>query len=149
MLQGVTKRMKISRRVVANDGTARKEEKVTCISFIFIDSGRTEKKRSFRARIYKRLWGPGIDSDESISPAYVALRAGTTNRAVVAAYHAGNRFLGSLKGLQIPAQLFVKIAGNTYKLKLSFQKGTRYYLNFRRIQCFVELSHLFFKSFVR
>ncbi len=43
MLQGVTKRMKISRRVVANDGTARKEEKVTGIPFIFIDSGRTEK----------------------------------------------------------------------------------------------------------
>ncbi len=43
MLQGVTKRMKISRRVVANDGTARKEEKVTGIPFIFISSGRTEK----------------------------------------------------------------------------------------------------------
>ena len=27
-LQGVTKRMKISRRVVAGDGTAKKEEKV-------------------------------------------------------------------------------------------------------------------------
>jgi hypothetical protein len=35
VLQGVTKRMKISRRVVANDGTARKEEKVTGIPFNF------------------------------------------------------------------------------------------------------------------
>ena len=32
MLQGVTKRMKISRRVVANDGTAKKEEKVLTIN---------------------------------------------------------------------------------------------------------------------
>ena len=34
--QGVTKRMKISRRVVANDGTARKEEKVISIFQFFI-----------------------------------------------------------------------------------------------------------------
>ncbi len=33
-----------------------------------------------RARICKRLWSPGIDSEESISPAYVAWRASTTNR---------------------------------------------------------------------
>jgi hypothetical protein len=33
--------------------------------------------------------------------ACVAWRAGTTNRVVVAARQAGNRFLGSLKGLQI------------------------------------------------
>jgi hypothetical protein len=32
------------------------------------------------ARICKRLWSPGIDSEESISPAYVAWRASTTNR---------------------------------------------------------------------
>jgi hypothetical protein len=32
-----------------------------------------------RARIYKRLWRPGIDSEDSIPPAYVAWRAGTTN----------------------------------------------------------------------
>ena len=31
-LQGVTKRMKISRRVLANDGTAKKEEKVLTIN---------------------------------------------------------------------------------------------------------------------
>ena len=32
LFQGVTKRMKISRRVVANDGTAKKEEKVLTIN---------------------------------------------------------------------------------------------------------------------
>jgi hypothetical protein len=31
-----------------------------------------------RARICKRLWSPGIDSEESIPPVYVAWRAGTT-----------------------------------------------------------------------
>ncbi len=31
----------------------------------------------YRARIYKRLWCPGIDSKEWIPPAYVAWRAGT------------------------------------------------------------------------
>ncbi len=31
----------------------------------------------FRARIFKRLWSPGIDSKEWIPPAYVAWRAGT------------------------------------------------------------------------
>ncbi len=30
-----------------------------------------------RARIFKRLWSPGIDSTEGIPPAYVAWRAGT------------------------------------------------------------------------
>ena len=55
------------------------------------------------ARICKRLWSPGIDSEESIPPAYVALRAGTTNRVAVSAPHGGNPFLGSLKGLQVRA----------------------------------------------
>jgi hypothetical protein len=31
----------------------------------------------YRARIFKRLWSPGIDSKEWIPPAYVAWRAGT------------------------------------------------------------------------
>jgi hypothetical protein len=31
----------------------------------------------YRARIFKCLWGPGIDSKEWIPPAYVAWRAGT------------------------------------------------------------------------
>ncbi len=59
-----------------------------------------------RARICKRLWSPGIDSEESILPAYVAWRASTSKRVVVPAHQAGNRFLGSLKGLQIRAQEF-------------------------------------------
>jgi hypothetical protein len=57
-----------------------------------------------RARICKRLRGPGIDFQESISPAYVAWRAGTKNRVVVPDRQAGNRFLVSLTGLQIRAQ---------------------------------------------
>ncbi len=44
-----------------------------------------------RARICKSLWGPGIDSDDSIPPAYVVWRVGTTNRVVVPARQAGNR----------------------------------------------------------
>ncbi len=58
-----------------------------------------------RARICKRLRSPGIDSEESILSAYLAGRTGTTNMVVVPARQAGNRFLGSLKGLQIRAQL--------------------------------------------
>jgi hypothetical protein len=57
-----------------------------------------------RARICKRLRSPGTDSEESIPPAYVAWRVSTANRVVVPARQAGNRFLGSLKGLQIRAQ---------------------------------------------
>ncbi len=53
-----------------------------------------------RARSCKRLRSLGIDSEESISPAYLAGWAGTT-RAVVPARQARNRFLDSLKGLQI------------------------------------------------
>jgi hypothetical protein len=34
---------------------------------------------SYRARIFEHLWSPGIDSKESIPPAYVAWRAGTIN----------------------------------------------------------------------
>jgi hypothetical protein len=56
-----------------------------------------------RARNGKRLRRPGIDSEDSIPTAYVAWRAGTTNRVVVPARQAGNRYLGSLKGLQIRA----------------------------------------------
>ncbi len=39
--------------------------------------------------------------------AYVAWRAGTIYRVVVPVRQAENRFLGSLKGLQIRAQVFV------------------------------------------
>ncbi len=49
---------------------------------------------------------PGFDSEESIPPAYLAWRASTTNRVVVSLrLQAGNRFLGSLKCLQIRAPL--------------------------------------------
>jgi hypothetical protein len=43
-------------------------------------------------------------AQESIPLAYVAWGAGTTNRVVVSGRQAGNRFVGSLKGLQIRAQ---------------------------------------------
>ncbi len=46
---------------------------------------------------------PRIDSTESSPQAYIVWRAGTSNRFVVPARKAGNRFLGSLKGLQIQA----------------------------------------------
>jgi hypothetical protein len=68
-----------------------------------------------RAHIFKRLRSPGIDSEESFPPAYVAWRAGTTNRVFVGARQARNRFLGSLKGLQIGAQSAAPI-----ELNLSF-----------------------------
>jgi hypothetical protein len=59
----------------------------------------------YRARICKRLRSPGIDSNESILPAYITWRDGTSNRVVVPARKAWNRFLGSLKGLQVRALL--------------------------------------------
>jgi hypothetical protein len=61
--------------------------------------------RSARDRICKCLWNPGIDSEESIPPAYVAWRSGTTNRVAVPARQDGNLFLSSLKGVQIQALL--------------------------------------------
>jgi hypothetical protein len=66
---------------------------------------RFQGMNSARARICKRLRRPGIDSEDSIPPAYIAGRAGTTIRVVVPAREAVNRFLGSFKGgLQIRAQ---------------------------------------------
>ncbi len=58
-----------------------------------------------RPRIFKRLRSPGIVSKESILPACVAWRASTPNRVDVPARQAGNRLLGSLKCLQIRAQI--------------------------------------------
>jgi hypothetical protein len=55
-------------------------------------------------RICKRFTSTGIDCKESIPPAYVSWRAGTSNRVVAPAVQAGNPFLGSLKGLQIRTQ---------------------------------------------
>jgi hypothetical protein len=48
-----------------------------------INSWATYKVYNFGARICKRLWIPESDSEESTSPAYIACRAGTTNRVVV------------------------------------------------------------------
>jgi hypothetical protein len=56
-----------------------------------------------RARICERLWSPGIDSEDSISPAYVAWRAGTRNRVVVPARQTWSQFLGSITGPKIRA----------------------------------------------
>jgi hypothetical protein len=52
-----------------------------------------------RARICKRLRSPGIDYKESISSAYVAWRAGTTNRL----HRLAESFPGHLKRLPIRA----------------------------------------------
>jgi hypothetical protein len=57
---------------------------------------------------------------DSIPPAYVAWRAGC-RRVVVPARHAGNRFLGSLKGLQIRALDF-----NTKKMQQGGQDEADY-----------------------
>ncbi len=62
----------------------------------------------FRARICNRLRSPGIDSKASL---YSLGRAGTSNRVVVPVRQAGNRFLGSLKGLQIRAQIPYPVSG--------------------------------------
>jgi hypothetical protein len=59
-----------------------------------------------RARICKRLRSQEIDSKESIPPVYVAWRAGMSNKVVVQDRQGGNRFLGSIKGLQIRALEF-------------------------------------------
>ena len=68
------------------------------------------------ARIWKRLRSPGIDSKESIPPAYVSLRAGTSNRVAIPSRQARNWFLGSLKGLQIRA-----LGGRYVKKGLSYK----------------------------
>jgi hypothetical protein len=74
-----------------------------------------------RARICKRLRSPGIVSKESIPPASLARRAGTSNRVVVLARQAGYRLLGSLKVLQIRALYTTVVEGgesernNTYR----------------------------------
>jgi hypothetical protein len=58
--------------------------------------------------------------------AYVAWRTGTTCRVVVPIRQAGNRFLGSLKGLQIRAQATVRsaefIPGNRFPGSLKVKK---------------------------
>ncbi len=54
--------------------------------------------------IASNLWSPGIDSKKSIAPAYLAWRAGTSNKVVIPPRQAGNRILCSLKALQIRPQ---------------------------------------------
>jgi hypothetical protein len=39
-----------------------------------------------RTRIFTRLWSPGIDSEVSFPPAYVAWRAVMTNRVFVPSF---------------------------------------------------------------
>jgi len=74
-----------------------------------------------RARNCKRLGRPWIDSADSIPPAYVSWRAGTTNRVVVPArWEAGNRYLGSLKGLHIRALGNGQIGDSLYRCPLPF-----------------------------
>ncbi len=63
----------------------------------------------YRARLCKRFRRPGIDSKETIPQADVAWWAGTSNRVVGPTRQGGNRFLGSLKVLQIRAQYSVII----------------------------------------
>jgi hypothetical protein len=48
-------------------------------------------------RIFKRLWSPGIDSQELIPPAYLAWRPGTTTPITT-------RFLAPIDCSKIPAQ---------------------------------------------
>ncbi len=73
------------------------------------------------ARICKRLWSPGIDSEESISPTCVAWQAGTRKRVVVPARQAGNRFLVSLKGLQIRALYIVQYSTLLFVRNISIE----------------------------
>jgi hypothetical protein len=71
-----------------------------------------------RARICKRLRSPGIDS------ACVVWRANTTNRVFVPARQAGNRFLGTLKGLQIQALFCSASFPCASRLLSARQRGT-------------------------
>jgi hypothetical protein len=62
-------------------------------------------------------------AQESIPPAYVAWRDGTPYRVVVLAQQAGNRFLGSLKGLQSRAQR-LKAWGFTQSEDIKYSTGS-------------------------
>ncbi len=61
----------------------------------------TPSQYETRVRICTRFWSPGIDSTSLCS-----WRDGTKNMVVVPAHQAGNRFLVTLKGLQIRAQYY-------------------------------------------
>jgi hypothetical protein len=77
-------------------------ESIVLLSPVFYVVLKRNYPRIRGARICKRLRRPGIDSEDIIPPAFVAWQSGTTNRVVVPARQAGNRFLGFLKGLKIP-----------------------------------------------
>jgi hypothetical protein len=81
-----------------------------------------KKTRSRKSRDTVPLRSPGFDSKESIQPAYVAWRVGTSNRVVVPAQQVGNRIRVSLKSLQLRALLYAlfHIDGDR-SLYLSFQ----------------------------
>ncbi len=89
------------------------------------------KGYKFRTRICKRSRRSGIDSEDSIPPAYVAWRAGTTNRVVVPARQAGNRFLGSFKGLQIRAIPAKMDGGYSIKIVNIFAKSVKEWKHIR------------------
>ncbi len=94
-----------------------------------------------RARICKRLWSPGIDSEESIPSAYVAWRASTTNRVVVPTHQAGNRFLGSLKGLKYGLSLvfiYMLLSSHVFRSRSGFKCGSG--SKETRIRCAVKLQ---------
>jgi hypothetical protein len=85
--------------LICEDGRDRYTCTVTSSAAIFKQST-GEKKGveiglSYRARICKRLWSPGIDSASLGN-----LGAVTPNRVVVPSRQAANRFLSSLKGLK-------------------------------------------------
>ncbi len=62
---------------IANDNNSR--DAINSSDIRNAESPETEgmPANNSRARIFKRLWSPGIDSKEWIPPAYVAWRAGT------------------------------------------------------------------------
>jgi hypothetical protein len=49
-----------------------------------------QRRENAQSPYCKRLRSPGIDSEESISPAYLSWRAGTTNGVVLLSRHAKN-----------------------------------------------------------
>jgi hypothetical protein len=77
-----------------NDKSANLVENYPCL----FSNGRLHKLEPVLVNAY--------GAQESIPPAYLVWRAGTSNRVVVPARQAGNRFLGSLKGLHIRAQAY-------------------------------------------
>ncbi len=84
-------------KILQGQGARLEGESTLCSAYIYAHC-------TYRARICKRLRSLGIDAEKYIPRAYEAWRAGTITRAVVPARQAGNRFLGSLKGLEIRTQ---------------------------------------------